>query len=882
MLSDVDFAAWAKRNNFSDQAQAMIAHIRRSEPARRVRGGRDNVTGRYPSRKMGMTIQFESHRVELPFVFELEHDETVIEYYDQVPPIKLDYCAADGKRLGVLHTPDFFAIRETGAGWEECKAEEELARLSERSPNRYRRDEQGWICPPGRQYAERFGLYYRVRSSAQINWLFQRNIQFLEDYLRTELPVSSLHRQRVLAYVAAQPACSLDDLFTATDGQVSRDEIYSLIVSGDLFVDLQSAVLPEPKTVTVWLNKPPQAVANEGLSRAKSSLRTGDELNWDGRKWTVVNAGISAVVLRADDGSMTEIPLHSFYEWIEQSRITARSPGCGHNSTRIHERLRLASEADLAQATRRFHVVSRALQGEPYDAVAARTLRRWIAAYRAAQDEYGSGYLGLLPRPNQGNPTRKLPEASTSLMTQYIERDYETLKQKTIYAAWSALKLACDRQQVTAPSYKTFSNAVHQRPVREQTEKRRGRRAAYQVQPFFWELEQRTPCHGDRPFEIGHIDHTQVDVWALCSQTGRVLGRPWLSLLTDAFSRRILALHLTFDPPSYRSCMMILREGVRRHSRLPQILVLDGGREFDSIYFETLLARCEVTKKTRPPAKARFGSTCERIFGTANKQFFHNLEGNTQAARFARQITKSTDPRNHAAWPLKELHQRLTEYAYEIYDTLDHPALGQSPREAFDAVIAKTGSRLQCKIAYDQDFLLLTLPTTRKGTAKVTPERGMKINHIYYWSEHFRNPTWQAKQVPVRYDPFDVGTAYAFVDRQWVECHSEYYSVLHGHSEREVRLASEELRKRRQNHSGQFALTAKKLAEFLESVELEEEVLLQRLSDLEARSLQAQPQPCGKTVREPVVPRRESPPLITETPVGSPDSTAPFVTYGAL
>ena len=81
----------------------------------------------------------------------------------------------------------------------------------------------------------------------------------------------------------------------------------------------------------------------------------------------------------------------------------------------------------------------------------------------------------------------------------------------------------------------------------------------------------------------------------------------------------------------------------------------------------------------------------------------------------------------------------------------------------------------------------------------------MKINHIYFWSEHFRNPAWETKQVPVRYDPFDAGTAYAFVDRQWVECHSEYYSVLHGHSERELHLVSEELRKRRQNHSGQLA-----------------------------------------------------------------------------
>jgi transposase InsO family protein len=407
--------------------------------------------------------------------------------------------------------------------------------------------------------------------------------------------------------------------------------------------------------------------------------------------------------------------------------------------------------------------------------------------------------------------------------------------------------------------------------------KRQGSRAAYQLQPFYWELQQRTPRHGDRPFEIGHIDHTQADVWAVCSQTGRLLGRPWISFLTDAFSRRILALHLTFDPPSYRSCMMIVRECVRRYSRLPQMLVVDGGSEFDSIYFETLLARCEVTKKSRPPAKARFGSTCERIFGSANDQFLHNLQGNTQVARSTRQITSSVDPRNHAAWPLKELHRRLSEYTCEIYDTLHHPALGQSPREAFDAAMAQTGSRAHRNIPYDRDFLILTLPSTRKGTAMITPGRGMKINHVHYWSEHFRNPAWEAKQVPVRYDPFDVGTAYGFVDHQWVECHSEYYAVLHGHSEREVHMASEELRKRRQNHSGQFAITAKKLAEFLESVELQEEILIQRLSDLEARAIHLQSE--ALTIEPAISDLESAPPANRPAPA---DSPVCFMTYGEL
>ena len=48
--------------------------------------------------------------------------------------------------------------------------------------------------------------------------------------------------------------------------------------------------------------------------------------------------------------------------------------------------------------------------------------------------------------------------------------------------------------------------------------------------------------------------------------------------------------------------MMALRVCVRRHQRL-QILVVDGGPEFQSVYFESLVARYGCTKKTRPGAQ---------------------------------------------------------------------------------------------------------------------------------------------------------------------------------------------------------------------------------------------------------------------------------------
>jgi putative transposase len=91
MLNEQDFAIWANRLKLSGPAQSHVEQIRCSDPARRVGGGRSNVAGRYPSRKMGNTIQFESHRVELPAIFDLEYDDESLEYYDQPPSIKLDY-----------------------------------------------------------------------------------------------------------------------------------------------------------------------------------------------------------------------------------------------------------------------------------------------------------------------------------------------------------------------------------------------------------------------------------------------------------------------------------------------------------------------------------------------------------------------------------------------------------------------------------------------------------------------------------------------------------------------------------------------------------------------------------------------------------------------
>lgn len=853
MLDTAEMEIWCQRLHLNNEARSLIYRIRTSQPVRAVRSSKGNVRGRYPSRKMGVTIQFESHKNELAFIHEYEHDDDVLEYYDQPSTIKLDYEAANGRRLGVLHTPDFFVIRTAAAGWEECKVEEQLVSLSSRNSNRYAKDAaDAWRCPPGEAFAENLGLYYRVRSSREINWYYQRSIEFLDDYLRTDsLRIETNIRNSVLALVTENPGISLTELLNKLEGVCNQDHIFTLLVNGALFINLRDAPLAEPDKVRVFsdrgaadaITQLTQTSFPHGFNiHSVVNLTVGNTLRWGSNLWVIANIDNSVISLVNEDKDTTEISTNAFEKLVRDGRITGVNSSLTSNiHPEVERRIAEADKSTYDQANRRYAIIRAYQSGEPLPVkanVSERTIRRWISQFRAAHEAYGNGYVGLLQKKRIGNTNSRLPEASRSLIDEFIENEYETYKQKGKRAAYAAYRLKCERHAILAASYKTFCKSVKRRLRYEQLLRRQGAKSAYREKEFCWRLTQTTPRHGERPLHIAHIDHTELDEELVCSLTGNKLGRAWATFLTDAYSRR-LAVHVTYDPPSYRSCMMIMRECVRRFGRFPQIVVVDGGKEFSGTYFETLLARYECTKKTRPPAESRFGSICERLFNTSNTQFIHNLQGNTQIMRNVRQVTKAINPKQHAVWTLEKLSLYLREWAYEVYDTIEHSSLGHTPRDAFNTGLINTGERTHRLIPYNDEFRIFTLPTTAKGTAKVYPGRGVKINRIYYWSDAFRHPDAEGKQVSVRYDPFDVGSSFAYVRGQWTKCLSEYPSIFNGRSEREIMIATDELRRRQRLHSSKFNFSATKLAHFLESVEAEEILLRQRLADRAADNAMA-------------------------------------------
>lgn len=850
MLERYELDQLCKDLEINENGKKLIENIRKSPPSRAVGGGRSNVTGRYPSQKMGVTIQFESHRVELAAIYRMEYDDSVLEYYDQPPPIKLNYASRNGRNIGVMTTPDFFVIERDAIAWEEWKTEKDLLKLSMKSPNRYIRTDNGvWVCPPGEGYAKQYGLQYRLRSSDEICWEFQRNVMFLEDYiLHADHTVDNEAKRLITSLVGQEPGILLSELL-ANKTNYTSDDIYYLLAQKHLYFAINKHVLAEPGTVKIFLNEE-QAKAYENIitynkrpifSLNVLDVQVGSEIIWDGKIWTIINNGMEYVSLLSSDGQALDLPKDLLAKYVNNNTIKGlNKEKTNEENPEVKKILHSADEKDLEIANTRFEFVQRAINNEPVDSseVSPRTLRDWVKQYREAEEAFGNGYVGLIPRmKNRGNRAQKLPDESIELMNDYINNNYETIKQKSRKIVYGQLANECESTGILPPSYQTFCLAVKNRPKAEQTRKRKGNRAAYQVGEFYWELSQTTPRHGDRPFEICHIDHTEAPIEFVSSVTGRNLGKAWLTILADAFSRYILAHLLIFDPPSYRTNMMLLRECVRRYNRLPQTIVTDGGKDFQSAYYEALLARYHITKKTRPPAKPRFGSVVERSFGTVETMFFDNLQGNTQIMKNVREVTKSVYPKNNAIWTLGALDERLEQWVHGVYHKQEHPALGQSPEEAFQLGLERSGVRPYRLIPYNNNFIIMTLPTTKNGEAKVQPSRGAKINYINYWNEAMKNPLVEGIKVPVRFDPYNIGIAYTYIRNEWLLCKSGYYSMFKNVTEKELRLITEQIRQKDKNHAKSVTINAKRIANFISLMEEDEKIMLQRAKDHESRQV---------------------------------------------
>ncbi len=839
MLSEQDLLRVFAQHNIPLNGRTIVETIRSSEPTRRTGGGTHNVAARFASRKMGVVIQAESHKNELPALYMWEHDSSTYEFYDQPSPVKLSYKAASGKRATHLSTPDYFVIQKTWMGWVECKTEEWLLAEHATGNERFQPDGQGgWRCPAGEVYAGQYGLGFKVRSSKETNWALIRNLEFLADYFRASCPSPSAEARRYVREIFTEERWILLSDLLQRDG-VTPDVVYKLIADGDLHVDLENELLSERnytavcrdvESVEIYVGHRRGRVNAPAMYLQTIKLVPQTKIVWDGKLWNIVNVGINEICLLSDNKEIVNLDIETFRSLVGQGQITGL-PERDERELLAEKLVKQAAPIDLQLAARRSACLDAAANGGEYGNVPARTLRYWKMRAAHGISAVGNRFVGLLPRiGNRGNRNRKLPQNVIDVMNEVIDSKVLTATQANILACYGAVVNVCKERSLICPSEKTFRKEIAKRRLDLRTLAREGRKAAYPVSEFYWTIDQSTPRHGERPFEVGHIDHTELDVEVVDGETGANLGRPWLTILMDAFTRMILAFYLTFDPPSYRSCMAVIRECVRRHGRIPKTIVVDKGSEFEGTYFEALLARMESHKKSRPAAKARFGSVIERFFGVTNQTFIHNLAGNSQALQRPRSMSPSHDPRKLAVWTLSTLTDLFERYVEEHYGQWRHTALGLSPKEALARGLAFTGNRAHLLIPYTEEFRFHCLPSTSSGKARVHPGKGISIRKIDYWHPAFRD-IGDTTSVPVRYDPFDVSKAYALVRGTWLQCRSYYQAQLERRTEREIAIISQEIRAKHAQHSIHRRVKSADIAAFIDVDQESEAVLRQQRRD---------------------------------------------------
>jgi Mu transposase, C-terminal./Integrase core domain. len=593
---------------------------------------------------------------------------------------------------------------------------------------------------------------------------------------------------------ASQPAAL--SIPSSPTSAFTVDDVYKAIADGLLAFDLYNDDISEAHRAYVYRDaaalefyqRIEQGRTHDTMQQLAVSIEVGTEIEYEEHTYRVVLAGQDKVILSGESGN-SELSIETLRRLYDENKLTIRASHAVATSECDFHSL---SPDELNKALKRARLLEQAALTPDVLPVSKRTLQR----YRKAMREVGSSaieqHLALVPKTkNSGNRQRKIPRELLDIIGRIAKTVYNNPTNITKKTAYKQFVEACQAAGIRPCSEKTFGKEVKSlASVRA----REGKRQAYQTQPIVWYLKLAEPIHGVRPFQYVHIDHTPLDILARYPTSKVALGRVWLTLAIDAESRRIVGFYLSFEPPSYRSCMMVLRDIVRHHSRMPEMLVLDNGKEFKSHSLKRICELYGCSIRYRPAGQPRHGSVMERLFGTVHSQLIHNLEGNTQLMKHVRTVTKSVRPENFIEWTLPALHGALDYFFEHIYGTEIHPAHGEAPVMYFNERMAETGVRKHRWVRYGRTFLIETCPSPdATGMRTVDAQRGVKVNHVWYWNDAFRHPSLHGKPVEVRVDPWDVRVIYVLVNGEWKQCVSKLSGRLRGYTELEIRYAFEEL-----------------------------------------------------------------------------------------
>lgn len=324
------------------------------------------------------------------------------------------------------------------------------------------------------------------------------------------------------------------------------------------------------------------------------------------------------------------------------------------------------------------------------------------------------------------------------------------------------------------------------------------------------------------PLDVVQIDHTPVDLILVDPTERQPIGRPWITVAIDVFSRCIAGFHVTLEPPSATSVGLCLAH-VAADKRpwleavdveadwpvtgRPRRIGVDNAREFHSEAFERGCAQHDIAIDWRPPGRPQAGGIVERVIGTL-MELVHGLPGTTFSSVMAR---GRYDSDKAACLTLAELERWLMVAIAKFYHLRPHAGLaGEAPLRRYQEGVRALAAegRAPPSPRDPRAFLIDFLPAVRRTLRR----DGVAIDHVHYFSDALK--PWIERSAPplrvlIRRDPRDLS-------RVWVLDPDDggYLEVPYRELSRppvslwEHRLARARLRQRRRGELDEDALFA--------------------------------------------------------------------------
>ncbi len=402
------------------------------------------------------------------------------------------------------------------------------------------------------------------------------------------------------------------------------------------------------------------------------------------------------------------------------------------------------------------------------------TIYRWLSTF----EQYNTVSSLATNRENCGQKGKsRLNESVNAIINAVIDEFYLNKQQYPLSIIYMKIAEKCKNIGADCPNINTIRNRINNIQPKLVAKHRKGMpiRETRGMPSNFPEVKM--------PLDVIQIDHTKMDVIIVDEKTRESIGRPYITVAIDVFSRMIYGFYITLEAPSFFSVGQCLLNAILPKDDtlkqydikgewpvygLPRVIHMDNAKEFRSISLHNFCQEFRISDVYRPVARPEFGGHVERVIKTC-MQNVHQLPGTTRSSIAERGTYKSED---YAAMTIDELEKWYLDFVVNIYHKTVHGSIGMTPEEKLYQGIFGIG-----------EGTIPFLPTVPSNTLKLrmallpaiertVQKNGITIDYITYFSETLRkwiipsqykkiNPNINNKLL-CRRDPRDVSKIYVY------------------------------------------------------------------------------------------------------------------------